>query len=186
MRIRVTAVVASLLVVVFAARVQGQAAKPAAPDNAKPTQHARPAHAAHVMAAASEIKWGPGPAAFPAGVELAVLKGDPSKAGLPFVVQCRMPDGYTIPPHWHPTDENVTILSGTLQMEMGKAFNPEALKDLGAGSYALMPARQPHAARAKGETMIQVHGVGPFAITYVNPQDDPRNAKKMTSSTARR
>lgn len=167
---RLMAVLASVLVFAFAARVHGQATK------ADPS-----ATATHVMMAANDITWGPGPESLPAGAQLAVLDGDPSKAGAPFVVQAKLPDGYTVPPHWHPTDENVTVLTGTLQMAMGKTLKPSALKDLSAGSFALMPAKQPHMARAKGDTVIQIHAIGPFEVTYVNPKDDPR--KKMTSTS---
>jgi quercetin dioxygenase-like cupin family protein len=179
MRIRLTAVLASALVLGFAASIHGQATKPAA----TPTHTATAS--SHIMLAASDMKWGPAPDALPSGAQLAVLEGDPSKAGARFVIAAKFADGYTIPPHWHPTDEAVTILSGTLQMEMGKTVNAAAFKDLGAGSFALMPAKQPHMARAKGETVVQISAMGPFEITYVNPKDDPRTTKKMTSNTRR-
>jgi len=36
-----------------------------------------------------------------------------------------------------------------------------------------------HYAWTDGETVVQVHGQGPFAITYVNPADDPsKNVSK--------
>ena len=58
-------------------------------------------------AQAPELKWGPAPAIFPAGAKMAVLQGDPGKPGL-FTVRLDMPDGYRIPPHWHPADEHIT------------------------------------------------------------------------------
>jgi hypothetical protein len=86
-----------------------------------------------------------------------------------------MPDGYRIGPHWHPTDENVTVLSGTLGAGMGDKFDPAAGTFLKSGGFVCMPKKMHHYAWAKGPTIIQVHGIGPFAFTYVNPADDPRN-----------
>lgn len=179
MRIKVSAVLASVLVLAFAARMHGQASKPS-----PSAKHASARSSSHIMMAAGELKWGPGPDSLPAGAQLAVVEGDPSKAGVPFVVQAKFSNGYTVPPHWHPTAEHVTVLSGTLQMAMGKTMDDAGFKDMEAGSYANLPAKQPHMARAKGDTLIQIHGMGPFAITYVNPQDDPRKAKKMTSTAS--
>jgi quercetin dioxygenase-like cupin family protein len=96
------------------------------------------------------------------------------------VVRTKFPDGYTVPPHWHPTDEAVTVLGGTLLVAMGEKMDESAMKELAQGSFALMPRKSPHYAKAKGETTLQIHGIGPFEITYINPQDDPR--KKKTTS----
>ena len=128
--------------------------------------------AEHVLLKPEDIKWGPAPAALPAGASFAVLSGDPTKAG-PFTIRAKLPDGYTVPLHWHPSDEHVTVLQGTLLIayEKGKDL---AKQSLPAGSFMRMPKEMRHFAWAKGETIIQVHGVGPFDITYVNAADDPR------------
>jgi quercetin dioxygenase-like cupin family protein len=84
-----------------------------------------------------------------------------------------MPAGYRIAPHWHPTDEHVTVLFGTFALGMGDEFDKATMKDLPAGGYALLPAEMHHYALAKTEATVQVHGMGPFALTYVNPGDDP-------------
>lgn len=128
----------------------------------------------HVATTADELKWGPAPPGLPPGAELAVLSGDPSKAGQPFTMRAKFPDGYKVPPHWHPTDENVTVIQGTINLGMGDKFDESQAKALTAGSYAVMPKRTHHFAFASGETIVQIHGTGPFAITYVNPADDPR------------
>ena len=128
----------------------------------------------HVTVAPSDIKWGPGPAALPAGAQMAVLDGDPSKAGVPFVIRAKFPDGYKVPPHFHPTDENIVVLSGTFMVGMGDKFDEGSMTSLAAGGFARMPKSMHHYAMGKGGTVIQVHGVGPFAVTYVNPADDPR------------
>jgi quercetin dioxygenase-like cupin family protein len=82
-----------------------------------------------------------------------------------------------VPPHWHPTDEGVTILSGTLRAGMGEKMDEGSMKDLATGSYVLMPRNSPHYVKAKGETVVQIHGAGPLEFMYVNPQDDPRKKK---------
>ena len=56
---------------------------------------------------------------------------------------------------------------------MGTAWDDKALADLTAGSYAVMSANMPHFAIAKTPTVLQVHGMGPFVLNYVNPADDP-------------
>ncbi|HEV8589664.1 MAG TPA: cupin domain-containing protein [Pyrinomonadaceae bacterium] len=144
---------------------------------AKKPQHKMGA-AKHIATTPDELKWGPAPPGLPPGAELAVVSGDPSKAGAPFTMRAKFPDGYKVPPHWHPTDENVTVIQGTINIGMGDKFDESAAKQLPAGSFALMPKRMHHFAWASGETIVQIHGTGPFAITYVNPADDPRHKSK--------
>jgi len=128
--------------------------------------------ASHVMSTAAELKWGEAPPVLPKGAKMVVLSGDPGQAG-PFAVRLRMPAGYRIAPHWHPTDEQVTVVSGTFSMAMGDKFDAKALKALPAGGYALMPAQARHYATTKAGATVQVQGTGPFQINYVNPADDP-------------
>jgi hypothetical protein len=132
----------------------------------------------HTVVTPNDIKWGPGPSFLPAGAQMAILDGDPSKAGRPFTLRLKMPDGYKIPPHWHPVDENVTTLGGVLMMGVGEKFDQAATREMPLGAYAKMPKGLRHYASARGETTVQVHGVGPFEITYVNPADDPRKLTK--------
>lgn len=127
---------------------------------------------AHLLVTPSEIKWGAPPPVFEKAASFAVISGDPGKPGL-FVVRLKMPAGYKIAPHWHPTDEHVTVLSGTLALGMGEKFDKPSMKKLPAGSYALLPAEMRHFAMATTAATVQVHGQGPFALTYVNPADDP-------------
>jgi quercetin dioxygenase-like cupin family protein len=108
---------------------------------------------------------------------MAVLSGDPNNKGT-FTVRLRAPDGYKIAPHTHPTAENITVISGTLHLGTGDKFDEAAAHEMVAGSFGVMPAGMKHFAWTTGETVIQIHGVGPFEIKYVNPADDPRNAKK--------
>jgi quercetin dioxygenase-like cupin family protein len=141
-------------------------AKPAAPSEAAAT---------HVVLTPGAIKWQPFPPGGP-GAKLAVLSGDPEKPG-PFVIRIRQPAGALTPPHWHPTDEHVTVIKGTLFFGMGEKFHKRAAHESPAGSYLVLPAKMPHFSwvSKKGEGIVQVHGTGPFQVVFVNPADDPRN-----------
>ena len=127
---------------------------------------------AHVAMTARDITWGDAPPVLPPGAKLAVLSGDPGKA-VPFVVRLQMPAGYRIAAHWHPTDENVTVLSGTFAFGMGDKFDAAALKDLPAGGFVALPANMHHFAMAKTAATVQLDGPGPFVINYIDPADDP-------------
>jgi ketosteroid isomerase-like protein len=128
---------------------------------------------AQVLATSASLKWGAGPDVLPKGVSMAVVAGDPFKPG-PYVLRARMPAGYRIMPHWHPTDENVTMLDGTAAIGMGDTWDAAKMTSVGAGALAVMPAQMRHYFLAKTAVTIQVHGMGPFALNYVNPADDPR------------
>jgi hypothetical protein len=140
----------------FAAAVHGQAPTIHQPDN---------------------LKWVPAPPSLPKGATIALLEGDPSKEG-PFVFRAKMPDGYRVAPHTHSKTERITVLSGTLFLGEGEKFDAKKGHALPAGSYGYWPAGMKHFAWTEGETVIQVHGVGPWGIDYLNPADDPRNEKK--------
>lgn len=124
----------------------------------------------------SDIHWNKGPATPPPGAEIAVLEGDPSKEGF-FTMRLRLPDGYKIPPHWHPKVEHVTVVSSTFLIGMGERFDQRATKAMTAGSFGFWPANMKHFVEVKGTTIVQLHGVGPWGINYVNPSDDPRNRR---------
>jgi quercetin dioxygenase-like cupin family protein len=126
-------------------------------------------------AASGGLRWGVQPPGLPEGGRVAVVRGDPSKAG-PFTIRIDLPDGYTVPPHWHPTSERITVLEGTFLMGDGREWSDKSLQPLRAGQDVTVAARQPHYVRAKGRTMAEIRSTGPFEITYVNPADDPRKA----------
>ena len=120
-------------------------------------------------AQAPALAWGPAPAVFPAGAKMAVLQGDPSKAEV-YAVRLDMPSGYKVPPHFHPTDEHVTVISGTFLVGMGDSLDAAHTTALAAGAFITAGANVHHYAIARGHTVVQVHGMGPFALTYVHPQ----------------
>ena len=130
----------------------------------------------HKMVAPEAIKWNP---LWP-GQEMAVLSGDPSKEGEPFVLRIKVAAGGKVPPHWHPMDEHLTVLKGSLYMGKGEKFDESAGHHMSVGSYIMMPKKVPHFVWTKEETIVQVHGIGPFKINWVNPADDP--AKKASSN----
>jgi quercetin dioxygenase-like cupin family protein len=136
---------------------------------------ALPASAAdnHTIVAANEVTWSPGPASMPKGAEAAVLFGDPSKEGV-FAMRLKMPKGYQIAPHSHPKPEVVTVISGTFRIGMGETADPAKAKALTAGGLFAFPPGMTHFASTDEETVIQLNSVGPWALTYVNPKDDPR------------
>lgn len=135
-----------------------------------------PVSSPHVVVPATAIKWTDPPPSVPPGAKLAVISGDPTKPEM-FTIRLQLPNGYRIAPHWHPTDEHVTVLSGTFAAAMGKTWDDKALTNLAAGSYAVMAATMPHYATTRGATVVQVHGMGPFVLNYVNPEDDPSKKK---------
>ena len=118
------------------------------------------------------VKWGAPPPVFPPGAKFAVMAGDPAAKGL-VTIRFEMPAGYAIPPHFHPTDEHVTVLKGSFSIGMGDVADQSKAITLSAGGYGIAVANMHHYAFTKTGATIQVHMQGPFAITYVNPADDP-------------
>jgi len=127
---------------------------------------------------AAEVKWGATPPDVPKGAEMAVLHGDPSKKA-PFTLRLKMPAGYKIPPHWHSNDEQLTVLSGAFILHMGDTMDAPA-HSLAAGGFHFLPGKMHHAAETKVETVVQVDGVGPFDIHYLNPADNPNKSAAAT------
>jgi uncharacterized protein DUF4437 len=122
---------------------------------------------------AGAVEWQPGPSSLAPGTKSAVLEGDPTKEGL-FTMRLWMPDGFQVKPHWHPAVEHVTVIEGTLNLGMGDTFDPANTKALAAGSFSFMPPKMHHFAWTKGDTILQLHGLGPWQVNYLNPADDPR------------
>ena len=122
---------------------------------------------------ATALKWGPAPAVFPKGARMAVVSGDPGKAG-EFVIELSMPAGYKISPHFHPTDETVQVKKGTFLVGMGDTFDVKSTKPMKVGEKGSIPAQMHHFAAAKSAAIVSVTAMGPFAMTYVNPADNPQ------------
>ncbi|MFW5834379.1 MAG: cupin domain-containing protein, partial [Pseudomonadota bacterium] len=127
----------------------------------------------HMMVTPDALEWtGIGSMAAPA--EMAVIEGDLS-AEEPFTFRLRLPDGYEIRPHVHPAYERVTVLEGTLHFAHGEDFDRDATTRLPEGGVAIMAPGEPMFGYAEGDVVIQLHGTGPWGITYIDPADDPRS-----------
>jgi quercetin dioxygenase-like cupin family protein len=131
---------------------------------------------AHIAVTAAEVTWGTPPPSLSPEAKFAVVSGNPGGKGH-FTIRLQMPAGYKIAPHWHPTDEHVTVVSGVFALGMGEKFDQSSMKELPAGGYASLPAEMRHFAVAKTDAVVQVHGMGPFVFHYVNPADDPSKKK---------
>ena len=131
------------------------------------------------MITPDQLKWGDAPPYLPKGAKLAVLHGDPGKEAT-FVLRLKMPANYKIAPHTHPAAYTVTVLSGTPSVGIGEKVDTKALHALKAGSFHYLPAKTSHYWLVKGPTEIEVQGMGPFSVAYVNPDDNPEKmaAKK--------
>ena len=136
----------------------------------------------HVIQPPGEALWGPAPPMLPAGSQIAILAGDPTKP-VPYTIRLKFPANYAIPPHSHPSDEHVVVVSGALTFGMGDKLIRSAAtnKTLSTGGFALMPANMNHFAyTTTKEATIVLYGQGPVEFKYVNPVDDPRNSDGMT------
>jgi quercetin dioxygenase-like cupin family protein len=105
------------------------------------------------------------------GCDLASVYGDANADGAPFVLRLRCADGAKIPAHWHPADENITVLKGTLLVGMGENFDEAKLRAMNVGNFVSLPKEMRHFAMSKGETIVQIHGAGPFQANWVNPAE---------------
>jgi len=133
------------------------------------SQEKKEAGDAHKIVHYGDLKWTP----IMKGCELAAVSGDPSAEGAPFVLRIRCADGTKIPAHWHPADENLTVLKGTFLVATGEAFDETKLQTMNVGNFILMPKEMRHFAMNKGETIVQIHGAGPFKVNWVNPSEVP-------------
>ena len=122
-----------------------------------------------------QLKWQPGPPGLPQGAEFVVLSGDPAASSGYFAVRLKVPAGYKVPPHNHPTTEQVTVLSGDFGIGMGDKFDESKGQEFKPGGFANMPAKMNHFAWSKNGAVFQLQGQSPLDITYVAPADAPRN-----------
>lgn len=132
-------------------------------------------HGKHAMVQPADLKWADVPSV-PPGAKLAVIEGPMSEA-VPFTARLKFPANYNLPAHWHPAVERVTVISGTFHMGAGDKLDRSRTTALPAGAMAIMQVGTRHFAWTNEETVVQIHGVGPWGISYVNPDDDPRKKK---------
>jgi quercetin dioxygenase-like cupin family protein len=123
------------------------------------------ATADHKVVRDSDLTWKP----LIKGNDMAVLSGDPDKEGEPYVIRIRQAEGAKVPPHWHPADEYLTVLKGTFLVGMGETYDESKLQPVTTSNFIFIPREMRHFANCKGETIVQVHGIGPFKVNWVNP-----------------
>jgi anti-sigma factor ChrR (cupin superfamily) len=126
----------------------------------------------HQMILPGDLKWADVPS-LPPGAKIAVIEGPLSEA-VPFTFRLKFPANYQVPAHWHPAVERVTVLSGTFNMGVGDKLDMQKSMSLSPGSMMIMQPKTNHFAWTKEEVVVQLSGIGPWGITYVNPADDPR------------
>ncbi|HEV3409661.1 MAG TPA: cupin domain-containing protein [Chthoniobacterales bacterium] len=142
------------------------------------TKQTKPTAAAqNTIFSSAELQWQKGPASLPEGAQFVVLDGDPTKEGS-FTIRLKMPAGYKIPPHTHPTAERVTVISGVAHLGYGDKFDESAGRELKTGDFTVIPAGVAHFAWSRGEAILQIHSEGPFQRKFINPADEPASAKK--------
>ena len=139
-------------------------------------QEKKEASGGHGIVHTADLKWSP----IIKGCDLASLGGDLNADGELFVLRLRCAAGTKIPAHWHPTDENVTVLKGVFQVGMGDNFDAASLQTMNVGDLGSIPKQMRHFALSKTATVVQVHGMGPFKVNWVNPADvvPPETPKK--------
>lgn len=127
----------------------------------------------HSMVAPADLKWADLPS-LPPGAKISILEG-PMNEAVAFTARIKMPANYRIPAHWHPAIEHVTVLSGTFYMGVGDVLDTSKAMAIQPGGFAVMQTKLPHFAFTTSEPVeIQLHGTGPWGVTYLNPADDPR------------
>ena len=125
----------------------------------------------HVMILPSDHDWSPAPPSLPPGARVMIVEGNPAEAG-EFTMRLWLPSDYVIAPHFHPGDEHVTVISGALYMGLGTDVDDASAKKLTPGGFAMMRAGTVHFALTRQETVLQLHGVGPWGLTYVDSDDN--------------
>ena len=140
----------------------------------EPTNPAAAVVKSKIMLTPEEMRWEDCSPAIPPGAKCAAIEGDRNAANVLFAYRLKMADGYKIPPHFHPADERLTVIKGTLNLGLGDKLDTNATKPMSAGSYVVVPKGTHHYAWSRGETIVQVNAIGPWGLTYVHPEDDPR------------
>jgi hypothetical protein len=161
MRVRIPVLCFAVLLIPTLALAQG----------AKPSAMAPPA--SHVIVTPDQLVWKP----LIPGVEMAVVFGDPDKKGGLYVIRIRSKGEVKVSPHWHVTDEHITVLEGSFWIAHGERFDADKLQELKVGAHAMTPAEVRHFGLHKAGNVIEVFGEAPFVFNFVNPEDDPRRAK---------
>jgi len=161
MRVRITILSVAILAMPVLALAEGMT----------PTATSPPA--SHDIVAPDQLVWKP----LIPGAEMAVVFGDLDKKGGLYVIRIRSKGEVKVPPHWHATDEHITVLEGSFSIGSGEQFDASKLQEMKVGAHAMMPAGVRHFSLTKADNVIELFGEAPFVVNFVNPEDDPRKAK---------
>jgi hypothetical protein len=143
------------------------------------SQEKKAGDSAHKIVHSGDLKWTP----IIKGCEIALVEGNLDAEGQPFVARFHCSDGAKTPPHWHPTDENITVLRAEFLVGMGESFDESKLRAMNVGNFMLMPKEMRHFGMSKGDLILQVHGIGPFKVNWVNPSEvQPPDAPATAAS----
>lgn len=172
--------------------VSGCAPAAHAPPTAKPTRSAAPAPATDTAAVAkapaassapavvpgalqfdaANVVFRPAPPSMPKGVELAVLEGNPQASGI-FTLRLKAPPGFLLPPHTHPVEERVTVLSGSVAVGFGSRVERKGARTFGAGAFYVNPPGAPHYVFSDEGAVVQITGLGPWRVEPLTPPSEP-------------
>jgi quercetin dioxygenase-like cupin family protein len=123
---------------------------------------ARPA----IQREASSIAFVPAPANMPKGVSIAVLEGDPTQKGV-FTLRLRIPPGFSLPAHTHPSDERVSVLEGSVSVGFGTTGDDNSVRTFGPGSFYVNPPGVAHFESSEQGAVLQVTAEGPWRVDLV-------------------
>ncbi len=127
---------------------------------------------------ASHVQWETAPNSLPDGAKMAILDGDPTKAG-PFTIRLLLPPNYQVMSHTHPATEYLTVIEGEFFVGEGTTMDEKKMTGYPAGSFIVFPAKQAHIATTKNKTtVVQIQGTGPWDVNYADVANDPRKKKK--------
>lgn len=125
-----------------------------------------------LLVRSKSIKWSPAPANLPAGAKIALLQGSPNEAGR-YVIRVQLPANYKIPFHWVSNAMDVTVVSGALYVASTQSFDKKKAFAIKPGDFYHLPARASQLVFTKSETVLEIHGEGPYVLAYSSPADDP-------------
>jgi hypothetical protein len=126
----------------------------------------------HVVRA-DAAPWRPCPPTLPPGCEMAVLDGNPQGADL-FTVRFRTSRALVMPPHWHPTDERVTIITGKAAVAFGADATRQDATEFGPADYYVNARHAVHSVWIESGTVLQITGIGPWQAISISEAAPPR------------
>ena len=124
-----------------------------------------------LVPSSEQLVWKSAPNFLPAGAQVAIIFGNPQQTG-PFTLRLKLPANYVIGPHFHPEDENMTVLSGSVNIGMGeqKIEKNKGLK-LSSGSFLHVPKKMVLSLWTDEPAIIQLNNSGPWNLEYSHSEE---------------